>query len=161
MRTVLQVWLDHVMAKLAKLGAFTAVAAALHLAGIALAVAAQSAADEERCAQIEADAERLACYDRTRRAPATATEPRVAPPARPSANVAPPESFPVVIVAVRQRPGLNTLFTTDEGQIWMQIDFEQNYFPRPPFSATIRRGSLGSFFLLPTGGTPVRVRLRE
>jgi len=150
--------LDHLIAKLTKLGGFTAIIATLHLTGIALAVAAQSAADEEQCAQIESDAERLECYDRSR---AAAAEPREAPPARPLATDAAPQSFSVVIVAVRQRQGLNTSFTTDQGQIWMQVDFEQNYFPKPPFSATLRLGKLGSFFLLPSGGTAVRVRLRE
>ena len=157
MRTALRIC-DHLIAKLTKLGGFTAIVAILHLTGIALAVAAQAAADDEHCAQIESDAERLACYDRARAA--AAAEPRVAPPARSSAT-AQPQSFSVVIVAVRQRQGLNTSFTTDQGQIWMQVDFEQNYFPRPPFSATLRPGTLGSFFLLPSGGTAVRVRLRE
>ena len=72
MRTALRIC-DHLIAKLTKLGGFTAIVAILHLTGIALAVAAQAAADDEHCAQIESDAERLACYDRARAATAAPT----------------------------------------------------------------------------------------
>jgi hypothetical protein len=147
--------------------ALTAALTTLYLTGMAPAAAQDSTSGDPECALIENDAERLACYDRERRAPAdVATESSIAVPPRPPAarsagSDAEPPSVAVVIVAVRQRPGLNTLFTTEEGQIWAQLDFEQSYFPRPPFSAEIRPGKLGSFFLVPTRGTAVRVRRRQ
>ena len=113
-------------------------------------VGAQPPAPAVDCAGIENPAERLACYDSAQRTPQV-----------PQAAAAPPDNAAVVIVAVRQRQGRNTLFTTEQGQTWVQVDFEQNYFPPPPFSAEIRPGRLGSFFLVPARGTAVRVRLRE
>ncbi len=129
-----------------------AATALLCVAAVSPATGEPPTANPADCAAIENDAERLACYDDAQRRPADA--------AAESAD-APPQNVAIVVVAVRQRQGLNTLFTTAQGQTWAQVDFEQNYFPQPPFSAEIRPGRLGSFFLVPTRGTAVRVRLRD
>ena len=125
-------------------------ASAIAMAGLLAVSPLAAQPSPERCALIGPATERLACYDSAQRTPQV-----------PQAAAAPPDNAAVVIVAVRQRQGRNTLFTTEQGQTWVQVDFEQNYFPPPPFSAEIRPGRLGSFFLVPARGTAVRVRLRE
>lgn len=155
---------------LVEASALAAAAAALSLAGSAPAGAQEPAPQQRECARIENDAERLACYDRALRdSPAPAPEPAAAAPTPPSpaavtALSAERETVPsteVVVVSLRQRPGLNTLFTTEQGEVWAQVGFEQSYFPPPPFAAQIKPGRLGSFFLVPEEGTAVRIRRRN
>ena len=105
------------------------------------------------------------------RAARTAPRPTAAPtpqaadaPARsPSAPAAgargEPERIPVVVVALREIPGRNVVFTTDDGNVWIQTDGRSNYYPNVPFQAELRPGAMSSHFLVPNErGRAVRVR---
>ncbi|HEX7079495.1 MAG TPA: hypothetical protein VF329_00575 [Gammaproteobacteria bacterium] len=65
---------------------------------------------------------------------------------------------PVTIVEVRPRRD-GAVFTTDDGEFWVQIDGRRFSTPDTPFAAQIRPGALGSHFLVPDdGGRAIRVR---
>jgi hypothetical protein len=86
-----------------------------------------------------------------------------APPHPPSAPAAgargEPERIPVVVVALREIPGRNVVFTTDDGNVWIQTDGRSNYYPNVPFQAELRPGAMSSHFLVPNErGRAVRVR---
>jgi hypothetical protein len=100
-------------------------------------------------------------------------EPRVresgapAPAAAPPAPAAPRTGaradvaiVPVVVVGMRALPGRETTFTTEDGVAWVQTDSQQLIgLPATPFTAEIRPGAMGSYFLVPTErGRAVRVR---
>jgi len=92
-------------------------------------------------------------------APAPAAVPPA--PAAPRAG-APAEVaiVPVVVVGMRALPGRETTFTTEDGVAWVQTDSQQLVgLPATPFTAEIRPGAMGSYFLVPTErGRAVRVR---
>jgi hypothetical protein len=151
-------------------------------------VAAQSAP----CTAIADDAERLACYDRALRAAPAAPAPTAAPtptagptpPAAPAqaapASEAPTASaaqapatkdeqqdadkqaVPIVVVGVRTLQGRETTFTTQDGA-WVQIDSQRLVgLPATPFEAELKRGAMGSTFLVPKNGSrAIRVRAVE
>jgi len=151
-------------------------------------VAAQSAP----CTAIADDAERLACYDRALRAAPAAPAPTAAPtptagptpPAAPAqaapASEAPTASaaqapatkdeqqdadkqaVPIVVVGVRTLQGRETTFTTHDGA-WVQIDSQRLVgLPATPFEAELKRGAMGSTFLVPKNGSrAIRVRAVE
>ena len=133
------------------------------------------AQDRTSCAQIAAAAERLACYDRA--SPPTETVPLATGPAssppvpagEPSqtATVAVPteleseqrEAVPVVIIGMRKYPGRSATFTTDDGEVWVQVGAEGVYLPKVPFKAELRPASMGTYFLRPSDyGWRVHVR---
>jgi hypothetical protein len=153
---------------------------------IGLFVAASGVAlgqDGTSCSQIATPAERLACYDRAlppaQPAPAesggaASPPPAVAAPAEHStsaAGAAPVavsaaaaeseqlEAFPVVVVGMRKYPGRSATFTTDKGEVWIQIGGEGVYLPKVPFEAELRPASMGTYFLRPNDyGWRVHVR---
>ena len=164
-----------------------AVAALVIVAALALQLSPQrAAAQSPPCTAIQDDAERLACYDRALRsatppAPAPTAQPPTAPPAQtpvataapaPAAAAATPppqqapqqnaakESIPLVVVGVRTLQGRETIFTTQDGATWVQNDSQRVVgLPAPPFDAELKRGAMGSQFLVPkNGGRAIRVR---
>ncbi len=64
----------------------------------------------------------------------------------------------VVVVQIRRDFSANATFTTSDGEILRQTDGRRTQFEEPPFSAVLRPGALGSFFLVPDGRRAVRVR---
>jgi hypothetical protein len=70
-----------------------------------------------------------------------------------------PERIPIVVVALRETRGRNIVFTTDDGNVWIQTDGRSNYYPNVPFQAALRPGAMSSYFLVPNErGRAVRVR---
>jgi hypothetical protein len=138
-------------------------------------------AQEIHCAQIATAAERLACYDRAlppvEAAPPAVPQPQpqsraepsrpvaVSPAAAPSAGAEPreePEATPVVIVGMRKYSGRSASFTTDKGDVWIQIGAESVYLPKVPFDAELRPASMGTYFLRPRDyGWRVHVRRND
>ena len=140
------------------------------------------AQDGTSCSHIATPAERLACYDRalppTQAAPAgigdAGSAPATTAPAPQSSSVAgdapvatstaPSENeqldaVPVVVVGMRKYPGRSATFTTDKGEVWIQIGGEGVYLPKVPFDAELRPASMGTFFLRPNDyGWRVHVR---
>ncbi len=69
---------------------------------------------------------------------------------------------PIVVVEVRDLPGHGRVFTTADGQLWIQSTGQRSVYADPPFRAEIKPGALGSFFLVPLDrGHSVRVRRNE
>jgi hypothetical protein len=92
-----------------------------------------------------------------------AREPRsAAAPAAPTAPSATsiPASFAghVVVVATREAQGRAIVFTTEDGDVWVQTDAQRTYLPDLPFPAEIKDGLAGSYFIVPERGRAVRVR---
>jgi hypothetical protein len=148
-----------------------------------------AAAQDPPCTAITDDAERLACYDRALRAtspapaapapiatsapaartPAPAAQapatPATATPATPSSQAqskrdAAEEIVPIVVVGVRTLQGRETRFTAQDGGVWVQTDSQRIVgLPDTPFDAELKRGAMGSQFLVPKdGGRAIRVR---
>ena len=164
-----------------------AVAVLIGLSSLIAAVPAQyAAAQSTPCTAITDDAERPACYDRALRATApapAAPAPTAAPvpqapapaaqaPAAPAAqaSTATPASpanadkvIPIVVVTVRTLQGRETTFTTKDGAMWVQTDSQRIYgLPDTPFDAELKRGAVGSTFLVPKiGSRAIRVKLVE
>lgn len=176
---------DHAIPMLAKLGA-VALSGILQLTPATSAFAQAAASDDPRdCARIETNADRLACYDRVFRAPRGAAAESQTRAIEPSATVATTPPAPptpaagravptgdvaeaqerrveIVIVAMRGTQGSNAAFTTDQGEVWIQIDGGRNYYPDLPFRAQIRPGAMSSYFLTPSDrGRAIRVRRGE
>ena len=158
--------------------------AVLIAALLAPAIQEHAALAQETCAQIESAAERLACYDRAlppaKPGPgAIEPEPEPQPQPRtrlrqpaPVAEAAPPATGavqgdeadvrPVVVVGMRKHPGRPASFTTDHGDVWVQIGAESVYLPKVPFDAELRPASMGTFFLRPRDyGWRVHVRRND
>jgi hypothetical protein len=90
-------------------------------------------------------------------------------PAAPTVNVPPAagnvgrgngdELIPIVVVNVRALPGRETTFTDRDGTRWVQTDSQRIVnLPDAPFDANLKRGAMGSFFLVPEEGRAIRVR---
>jgi hypothetical protein len=97
-------------------------------------------------------------------APAAPTAPtaRSAPRAPAADDAAEAEVIPIVVVAMREMNGGNIVFTTANGERWVQTDGRQNYYPKVPFEAEIKPGAMNSHFLVPNErGRSVRVRRAE
>jgi uncharacterized protein involved in copper resistance len=121
-----------------------------------------------------ASAERAATPPRTETQPPapTAVAPRRERQAResaaPTAPAAPAagrtsseeEIIPIVVVGVRALANRETTFTTDDGATWVQTDSQRlTGLPDAPFDAQIKRGAMGSYFLVATEhGRAIRVR---
>jgi hypothetical protein len=170
-----------------------AAVAALVLLALAAQFSPQlAAAQSAPCTAIQDDAERLACYDRALRAaspapPAPAVQAPAAPapapevrspeaqsPAPQSAAAPAPQSaaapaspdkqiLPMIIVDVRTLPGRETLFTAQDGTVWVQTDSQRVVgLPATPFDAELKPGALSSQFLVPKNGArAIRVRQAE
>jgi len=137
-----------------------------------------AAQDTTPCAKIATAVERLACYDRALPPPEPASEivppgATAAPPARPSplvegttaapatssGNDGEPEATSIVVVGMRKYPGRSATFTTDRGDVWIQIGAESVYLPKVPFDAELRPASMGTYFMRPSDhGWRVHVR---
>ena len=150
--------------------------------------AAQEGNDESilrDCATIDDDGLRLSCYDQVlrpakaeehaarpatgdKRVPVQSDLPAVAAEEQPGADEKfglkeeqPREavSITVTVKAIRKNLAGRFLYTTEEGQVWLQIDTRKVRYDEVPFSAKIRSASLGSFLLKPvSGGVSVKVR---
>jgi pyruvate/2-oxoglutarate dehydrogenase complex dihydrolipoamide acyltransferase (E2) component len=73
----------------------------------------------------------------------------------------PRESVSITVTVNGIRKNLNNRFvyTTAEGQVWLQIDKRRVHYDEVPFVAEIRSAALGSFYLKPeSDGVSVRVR---
>lgn len=83
-------------------------------------------------------------------------------PAAPAAGRASAEEeiIPIVVVNVRALQNRETTFTTDDGTAWVQTDSQRIMgLPDAPFEAQIKRGAMGSYFLVATErGRAIRVR---
>jgi hypothetical protein len=81
--------------------------------------------------------------------------------AAPAPQASPDKVVQVVVVAVRALPGRETTFTTKDGAMWVQTDSQRIYgLPDTPFDAELKRGAVGSTFLVPkTAGRAIRVKL--
>lgn len=66
----------------------------------------------------------------------------------------------LTIVAVHETI-IGRSFTADNGDIYLQTSPGRPLNSDPPFTATLEPASFGSFFLLPEGGSRVRVSLRD
>jgi hypothetical protein len=68
-------------------------------------------------------------------------------------------SVAVTVKAIKKNLADRFLYTTEDGQVWVQIDTRRVRYDEVPFIAEIRSASLGSFYLRPeSGGVSVRVR---
>ena len=101
-------------------------------------------------------------------APAVATQPLDAPVAEP--KVAPaleaapvagkgvsPKELDVTIVRLKKGNGGIYYFQTSEGQVWKQQN-ARSWNLKAPFDAKIKKGVIGSFFLVHAGGKSTRVK---
>lgn len=94
-------------------------------------------------------------------APAASAAPAApAAPAARSIAASGDEIIPIVVVNVRALPGRETTFTDGEGTRWVQTDSQRIVnLPDAPFDAELKRGAMGSYFLVPKDqGRAVRVR---
>ena len=87
-----------------------------------------------------------------------------APQAAPAAPIAgradDEEIIPIVVVGLRALPGRETTFTTRDGSMWVQTDSQRIVgLPDTPFDAEIKRGAMGSYFLV-AKDRPRAVRVR-
>ena len=66
----------------------------------------------------------------------------------------------IVIVGLRALPGRETTFTAEDGTTWVQTDSQRLAgLPDTPFNAEIKRGAIGSYFLVAQDRTrAIRVR---
>lgn len=74
-----------------------------------------------------------------------------------------PDFIDVVIVLVSKSKIGKMTFRTGDGQVWQQADNRRPpVYRKTPFSARIKKGTLGSFFMKPDkGGYAVRVKRRK
>ena len=68
-------------------------------------------------------------------------------------------SITVTVNGIRKNLNDRFVYTTTEGQVWLQIDKRRVHYDEVPFVAEIRSAALGSFYLKPeSDGVSVRVR---
>jgi hypothetical protein len=104
-------------------------------------------------------------------APVAEAEPRgerrVRESAAPTAPAAPvagrdddEQIVPIVVVGMRALPSRETTFTTQDGTSWVQTDSQRIVgLPDTPFDAEIKRGAMGSYFLV-AKDRPRAIRVR-
>lgn len=70
------------------------------------------------------------------------------------------EIVPIVVVGLRLLPGREATFAAQDGTSWVQTDSQRIVgLPDTPFDALIKRGAMGSYFLVPADRTrAIRVR---
>ena len=103
-------------------------------------------------------------------APAVTTQSSDAPVAEPEVAPAPaPEAAPVAgkgvsakeldvtIVRLKKGNGGIYYFQTSEGQVWKQQN-ARSWNLKAPFDAKIKKGAMGSFFLIHEGGKSTRIK---
>ena len=112
------------------------------------------AASPHPCTRIQDDGERLACYDRTFGSP---SEPKSMPDPAPVSAQALPEKFTAKVAQVEWRNGV-FVATLDNGQVWLQTERDSRVQFDTGHTVTVRRGSLGSFFMSGDQGIAARVR---
>ena len=112
------------------------------------------AASPHPCTGIADDRERLACYDRTFGTPA---EPKTLPdPPQLRAELL-PEKFTAKVSKFEWRNGV-FVATLDNGQVWLQTERDSRVQIDAGQTVTVRRASLGSFFMSNEQGIAARVR---
>jgi hypothetical protein len=117
-------------------------------------VTSARAASPHPCTGIPDDRERLACYDRTFGTPA---EPK-AQPDPPALRAEPlPEKFTATVSKFEWRNGV-FVATLDNGQVWLQTERDSRVQIDAGQTVTVRRASLGSFFMSTEQGIAARVR---
>ena len=154
----------------------------LALLAVALPAAAVDDAAVQRCRAMTDGAQRLACYDglplaapSAPRAPVAAAPAPAAPPAAPAPAAAPaaaspsllsrfgfenraqPEELPTVESHIPGRFegwGPKSAIALANGQVWQVIDDSARTAYRENPKVTLRRGSMGSFFLDIEGVNP-------
>jgi hypothetical protein len=98
---------------------------------------------------------------RERRVRESAAPPAPVAPAAPAAGRDDDEQIvPIVVVGMRALPGRETTFTTQDGASWVQTDSQRIVgLPDTPFDAEIKRGAMGSYFLV-AKDRPRAIRVR-
>jgi len=77
-------------------------------------------------------------------------------------NPDPVTSVDVVVVKLSKTAYGKQIYTTDNGQVWMQTDKKSVRYRQLPIDMTIRDGASGSYFIQPrSGGVAVRVKRRQ
>jgi hypothetical protein len=71
------------------------------------------------------------------------------------------DSITAAVADLATRPDGRLVFTLANGQVWAQVAPDRMGFVREGDEVTIRRASLGSFFLSPPTGRGARVRREE
>ncbi len=141
------------------------------------------------CTSIDDDGKRLSCYDQVLRPdkvtdgnglPATAEnsdKPESVMPPEAQAEVVEDKPIAVEEFGLKQKQPRETVtktvtvngirknlmdrfvYTTTDGQVWVQIDTRRAHYDEVPFVAEIRTAAMGSYFLKPKSyGFSVRVR---
>ena len=166
------------MRRRTQFGRFVAVAGAVtFFAASAVRDGAAAAQDAASCAQIATAAERLACYDRVLPPAETPTSNGLPAQTQPAGTEAAansegaeasgtaaeqPQATSVMVIGMRKYPGRSASFTTDKGDVWIQIGAESVYLPKVPFEAELRPASMGTYFLRPSDyGWRVHVRRND
>ena len=95
---------------------------------------------------------------------AVATAPEVKPAAVPEQETLPvagkgvsENKLDVTIVRLKKGNGAIYFFQTSEGQVWKQQS-ARSWNLKAPFDAKIKKGAMGSFFLVTEGGKSTRVK---
>lgn len=129
---------------------FTAAAVLLTLSCVTPA----RAASPHPCTGIQDDRERLACYDRTFGTPA---EPKALADPPPLKAELLPDKFTAKVSRFEWRNGV-FIATLDNGQVWLQSERDSRVQIEAGQTVTVRRASLGSFFISTDQGIAARVR---
>jgi hypothetical protein len=125
-----------------------------HVLMTLLCVTTARAASPHPCTRIQDDRERLACYDRTFGTPA---EPKALPDPAPAKAEPTPEKFTAKVSKFEWRDGV-FVATLDNDQVWLQTERDSRVQLEVGQAVTVRRGSLGSFFMSGDQGIAARVR---
>ena len=90
---------------------------------------------------------------------AAASAAETAPPPQPPASKIGDTDDRLAVTIVRSKKGNYGIhyFQTADGQVWKQIN-ATNWTVKPPYDAVIKKGVLGSFFLVVEGGQSTRVK---
>lgn len=129
------------------------------------------------CAAISEDTARLACYDRSFGAaanePVTSEKPATTPPPKKDFGFTPeqmrgeqpdrPKAAPVTSVAatiarLEKQPTGKFVATLDNDQVWVQRETNSLARVKVGDQVTLRKASLGSYFLVTPDGVATRVR---
>jgi len=119
--------------------------------------------DMEGCREITASAERLLCFD-TVADGGIFNEQKLQEVQKENfgaeeqaAAVVSVDEVPVTIVRVTKNSAGVHYFYTEDGKAWKQ-NGSGRWSLKAPFTATIKKGLMGSFFLVPEGGKSQRVK---